>query len=88
MRLYLKTVEENLKAKELKVQAQKKQLDLAAKAVEDAKQDMLKKNQEVEKMNLHKEEWMKEQQVKQAHAEASAMDEIATTMFTRKRPLE
>lgn len=85
MRLYLKEVQEKLKAKELKVKEQQKMLDAAIKAVELAREDMLKKRLSTEKMSMHKEEWKKEQKVYEVQDEASESDEIGTTIFTRKK---
>ncbi|MES2199664.1 MAG: type III secretion T3S chaperone [Chlamydiota bacterium] len=86
MRLYLKEVEEKLKAKELKVKEQQKLLEAAIKAVEVARDDMLKKRQSTEKMDMHKEEWKKEQKVFEVQEEAAEADEIGTTIFTKRKP--
>lgn len=88
MRLYLKEVVEKLKTKELKVIEQKKLLDAAIKAVEVARDDMLKKRLATEKMSLHKEEWGKEQKILEVEKEASEADEIGTTIFTRGKSRE
>jgi hypothetical protein len=85
MRLYLKEVDEKLKAKELKVIEQQKHVEAAIKAVEAARDDMLKKRLSTEKMDMHKEEWKKEQKVFVKQKEASEADEIGTIIFTRKK---
>lgn len=85
MKVYLKEVDEKLKQREVKVLDQKKQVDSATKAVETARQEMLKKQQSVEKMHLHKAEWSKEQKAQEALQEALANDEIGTTIFLRKK---
>lgn len=88
MKSYLKEVEEKLKAKELKVKEQQKLLEAAIKTVELARDDMLKKRLSTEKMDMHKEEWKKEQKVYAAQDEASEADEIGTTIFTRRKSRE
>lgn len=87
MRLYLKEVDIDLKGKETKVAQQQKQVDAAQKAVDDAHQDMMMKRQSVEKMEIHKEEWSKEQKVEEAQKEAQEMDEIGNTLYNMKKNL-
>ena len=85
MKVYLKEVDGKLAGKEVKVKAQEKQVETAVAAVETARIDMLKKQQSVEKMRLHKEEWLKEQRVEQDRLDAIEADEIGTTIFSKKR---
>lgn len=87
MKVYLKEVDEKLKQRELKVKEQQKQVDNAIKAVELARQDMLKKHLSLEKMRLHKAEWVKEQKAIEVQIEALANDELGTTIFSRKKPM-
>ncbi len=88
MRLYLKEVVEKLKTKELKVIEQKKLLDAAIKAVEVARDDMLKKRLSTEKMDLQKQEWTKEQKILAIEKEEADSDEIGTIIFTRGKSRE
>ncbi len=85
MKLYLKEVDEKLAQKEIKVQAQEKKVEAATAAVEVARKDMLKKQQSVEKMRLHKEEWLKEQRVEQDRLDAIETEEIGTTIFSKRK---
>ncbi len=87
MRLYLKEVEEKLKVKNQKVLDQQKLVDAAAKALEAAKEDMLKKRQATEKMKMHRQEWEKEQKILIEKKEEDEIDEIGTTLFNRKKQL-
>lgn len=85
MKTYLKIVDEQLKAKELKVQEQIKQVEAAKKNVEAARQDYLKRNQDVEKLRIHREEWKKEQQLALERLEGLEGDELGTSMHIRKK---
>ena len=85
MKTYLKIVDEQLKAKELKVQEQLKQVDAAKKNVEAARQDYLKRNQDVEKLRLHKEEWKREEHLAAERLEGIEGDELGTSMHIRKK---
>ncbi|MBM3198555.1 MAG: type III secretion T3S chaperone [Chlamydiae bacterium] len=85
MKYYLKEVEEKLQIKENKVKEQQKQVDKAIQAVEVARQDMLKKQQAVEKMQLHKKEWEKEQMAEQDRLDSLINDELGTVSFLRRK---
>ena len=85
MKFYLKEVDEKLKIRELKLKEQQKQIELATKAVDVARDDMLKKGQSVEKMRLHKEEWEKQQKIYEEQLDNLATEEIGTMMFSRKK---
>ena len=85
MKSYLKEVDEKLKIRELKLREQQKQVDLATKAVDIARQDMLKKGQSVEKMRLHKDEWLKQQKIYEEQLDALETEELGTMMFSRKK---
>jgi predicted nucleic acid-binding Zn-ribbon protein len=78
MRLYLKEVDEKLKLRETKVKEQKKVVDAAEKKVEDARQEMLKRQQDMEKMRLHRKEWEKEIKIILEQKEAIEMDETGS----------
>lgn len=88
MKIYLKEVDEQLKQKENKVTTQQKQVTLAEQAVEAARQEMLKKGQAVEKMKLHKEEWIKEQKAIEEHLDSLQTEEMGTIIFTRKERMD
>lgn len=82
---YLKVVDEKLKGKEIKVEEQKKKVKEAEKVVEDARQNMIKKQIEVEKLKMHKEEWRKETKLLLEQEEGKLMDEIGSASFVRKK---
>lgn len=85
MKQYLKLVEEQLKAKEIKVKEQMKQVDAAQAQVDAARADFLKKQQDVEKLRLHKEDWDKEMQKLAQHQEGVETDELGSAMHVRKK---
>ena len=84
MKNYLKEVTDQLKAKEAKVHTQQKQLDLAKEAVEIARKERIKKQQEVEKLKLHREEWEKELAKEEERIQGIETDELGSSMFVRK----
>jgi hypothetical protein len=83
MRYYLKEVDQQLALKENKVKEQKKHVDLAQKNVELARQEFLKKQQDVEKMRLHREEWDKEMKALEMQKEGIETDEMGSAQHIR-----
>lgn len=81
---YLKVVDEQLKAKNLKVIEHEKLVATAKNHVEAARQDFLKKNQDVEKLRLHRVEWAQEQKKLLEHQENVETDELGSSMHARK----
>ena len=84
MRQYLKVVDEKLRTKEHKVKEQLKLVDAAAIQVELARADLVKKQQAVEKMAMHRKEWEKEMKVIEEHKEAVETDEMGSILHARK----
>ncbi|MGE5195914.1 MAG: type III secretion T3S chaperone [Anaerolineae bacterium] len=85
MKQYLKVVDEELKQKESKVKEQKKQVDAAEKQVEAARADLLKKQQDIEKLAMHRKEWDKEVYALMEHQEAIETDEIGSAMHVLRQ---
>ena len=86
MKIYLKLVEENLSAKEKKVVEQQKQVDFAQKQVDIATDELFQKKKDLEKMEIHKQEWEKEVHYWAERKEAGEHDEQgATTHQLRKQ---
>jgi len=52
--------------------------------LEKARMERIKKNQELEKIHLHKEEWKKDMQKEITIEEAGLSDELGTAMHSRK----
>lgn len=67
-----------------KVDDQKKVVKQATIALEIAKEERLKKNQELEKIHIHKKEWTKEVKKEIDLEEAGISDELGTSMHARK----
>ena len=85
MREYIKVVEEELKQKEKNVETQIEQVEEAKKAVEAARKEMLKKQQDVEKLKIHRKEWDKEMKALEVYEEGLETDELGTSMHTSKK---
>lgn len=79
---YLKIIEEDLKKKKKKVKDQEAQVQKAIQNVEVARKDMLKKQQDVEKLQLHKKDWEKTAKYEISQKEAIEQDEIGTAKFS------
>ncbi len=82
---YIKIVQEKLVVREKKVQDQKKIVDSAQKNVDSAKEILLKKQQEIEKIHLHKKEWKKEVAKEQIRIDAIETDELGSQVHALKK---
>jgi hypothetical protein len=85
MKSYLKLVDEKLKIKEQKVKEQLKAVDQAQKQLDAARADLIKKQQAVEKMRIHHDEWKKEQKAIEEHLDNVETDELGSTLHERQR---
>lgn len=85
MKYYLKSVDEKLKIQNKKVQDQQKIVDSAKTAVETARKEMLQKQQDVEKIRMHKKEWNQEELKRLDHIESLNNDEIGTTIHLKTK---
>lgn len=75
---YIKVVQDQLTQKKKKVLDQDKIVKVAAQNVELARIEMIKKQQDVEKLNIHKTEWKKEVMKEIDYKEALEGDEIGS----------
>jgi hypothetical protein len=66
-----------------KVDDQKKVVKQAVLALEKAREERLKKNQELEKIHIHKKEWTKDMKKEMDLEEAGVSDELGTSMHAR-----
>jgi len=80
-----KVVDEELKVEEKKVSEQVKVVKKAEEDVNNARKDHLKKNQEVEKLQLHKAEWKKEILLEEGKIEAGEADEMGSNTHALKK---
>ncbi len=86
MKAYLKTVAEKLAEKEKKVVEQQKQVDLAQKQVDLATDELFQRKKDLEKLEIHKQEWEKEVRYWTEQKEAVEHDEQgAATHALRKK---
>jgi hypothetical protein len=85
MRHYLKVVDEKLKLKEIKVKDQQKAVDAAKQQVEIARTDLIRRQQDVEKMKTHRKEWEKEMKIIAEHKDNIETDEMGTIIHERHR---
>ncbi len=85
MKNYLNVVNEKLLDKENKVKEQKDKVDYAKKQVEIAKQQVFEKQKDVDKLHLHKEEWMRERNQFEIKKESLEQDEIGSAIFQIKK---
>lgn len=85
MKQYLKLVSEELKVEQQKVEAQMKVVASAQVQVDLARQDLFKKQKDVEKLKIHHKEWQKEAHRIEEQKEAVFNDESGSTMHTMKK---
>ncbi len=85
MKHYLKVVDEQLKIKEQKVKEQLKHVEAAKQAVEAARENYIKKQQDVEKLKMHRHEWDKEMKAHLLHEESVEGDELGSGHSRRKK---
>jgi len=85
MKYYLEVVKEELKKKQDKVDKQKEVVIEAEKQVEVAKQDLFQKQKDLEKMDYHKKEWIKESHIEKEKKEILEQDEMGATSHEMKR---
>jgi flagellar biosynthesis chaperone FliJ len=84
MRYYLKVVDEKLKTKEQKVKEQQKLVEAATQQVEIARNDLIRKQQDVEKMVTHRKEWEKEMKALAERKEGVETDEMGSMLHQRR----
>ena len=85
MRSYLKVVDEKLKVHEGRVLTQKKATAAAEAAVDTARQELLQRQHDVEKMRMHKQEWEKEQYAIELQKENLESDEMGAMLHHRRK---
>lgn len=79
MRIYLKLVKEELKTKQKKVDDQIKKVREAEKQVEIARQNLIEKQKNVEKLTIHRKEWQKEADKEFERKEDVEVDDISSS---------
>lgn len=85
MKAYLKVVDEDLLEKKRKVDQQQKKVDAAQVEVDKATDDLFQKKKDVEKIELHKKEWMKGARYELERKEGIEHDEQGSHMYSHKK---
>jgi flagellar biosynthesis chaperone FliJ len=82
MKAYLKVTKERVKIEEKKVKEQQTAVENANKALEMAKQELKIKRQDVDKIETHKKDWLKELKKEMELIEEREYDEIGSIIFS------
>ncbi len=85
LKRYIKTVQVELLEKQEKVKNQKTAVTKAEEAVNQARINMIKKQQEVEKLKLHEKSWKKEVRIEELRKEGIETDDLGTSSFSQKK---
>ncbi|MBU6383564.1 MAG: type III secretion T3S chaperone [Verrucomicrobia bacterium] len=85
MKAYAKTVDEKLAVAEKKVVDQQKQVDIAQKQVDIATDELFQRKKDLEKLELHKQEWVKEVRYWVEQKEAVEHDEQGAQTHTLRQ---
>lgn len=80
-RAYLKVVKEKLAQEEKKVLEQQKQVDIAQKNVDEARAELQRKRLEVDKLETHRKDWLKEWRKEQEIILGREQDELGSVIF-------
>lgn len=78
-------VAKQLEEENKKVKKQQEVVKTAREEVDKAREDRMKKEQEKEKIALHRKEWEKEMKLEAIRDEANLSDELGTSMHARKK---
>jgi flagellar biosynthesis chaperone FliJ len=82
MKAYLKVALEKVKVEEKKVKEQRDQVELAEKALEEARHDLKLRRLEVDKLETHREDWEREMRKEMDIIEGREQDELGSTIYT------
>jgi flagellar biosynthesis chaperone FliJ len=85
MKAYIKVVKENLKNEEKKVKEQQEQVVLAEKNLQMAIHELVMKRLEVDKIELHKKDWFKEQNRELEIKEENEFNEQGSVIYSMKQ---
>ncbi|CCB92083.1 putative uncharacterized protein [Waddlia chondrophila 2032/99] len=83
MKNYLKVVEERVLVEQKKVQEQEEQVNIAKRNLEIAQEELKMRRQEVDKLQNHKKDWIKQMKRELELAEEREMDEIGQVLYLR-----
>ncbi|MEI8365760.1 MAG: type III secretion T3S chaperone [Parachlamydiaceae bacterium] len=88
MKVYLKIVKERIVTEEKRVQEQKKQVEKAEKILETAQADLKQKRLEVDKLQSHRKDWLKDLQKEQEVVAGREQDELGSVIFMARHHRE
>ncbi len=81
MKDYLKVVAAKLEEEEKKVKEQQKQVDAAEERVAEAKEELRLKRLEVDKLEIHKKDWLKMMKIELKREEERELDELGNIIY-------
>lgn len=81
MKEYLKEVKLKRLEEQRKMDRQKKQVEVAEKKLKDAKEILKQRRLEVDKLEMHKSQWIHQEQLKLKKEEAKRLDEIGSLIY-------
>jgi len=84
MKAYIKVAKERVKIEEKKVKDQQDQVDKAAKELQMAELDLRMRRQEVDKLETHRKDWIKQMLKEEEIIEGREQDEIGTIIFSAR----
>jgi flagellar biosynthesis chaperone FliJ len=84
MKSYLKIAKEKVKVEEKKVKDQQDQVEKATKDLHAAEAELRMRRQEVDKIETHRKDWLKEMRKEEEVVEAREQDEIGTIIFSMR----
>ncbi len=84
MKAYMKVAKERVVTEEKKVKDQQNQVEKAAKDLQMAELELRMKRQEVDKLETHKKDWIKEMRKEEEIMEGREQDELGTIIFSSK----
>lgn len=87
MKAYLKVAKEKVKVEEKKVKDQQDQVEIATKNLTNAQNELRLRRQEVDKIETHKKDWIKQMQKEEELIEGREQDEIGTVIFSSRQRL-
>lgn len=85
MKIYIKEVSEKLKVEEKKVAEQKAQVDAAQKELDAAIDELRRRRQDVDKIETHREDWIKGIKKELQILEGREEDELGQIIFSKKQ---
>ena len=84
MKAYMKVAKERVVTEEKKVKDQQNQVEKAAKDLQMAELELRMKRQEVDKLETHKKDWIKEMRKEEEIMEGREQDELGTIIFSSR----